>query len=273
MRSVRPAPSRSPGSRSLGSIVIVAALWLAGWSSGGGCGGRTLLPPSSAGAAGAAVETGAAGNSGAAGNPGAAGDPATTGGAGAIGHAGATGHAGSSGAAGQSGAGGASACGLCPDPACKPGFMSVVVPAISCCPICRPLDCATVDCAPVVCAAGTHAETMPGQCCPVCVAGPSKACNDLRTQMQGLRKSLLAKYDATPCNVDADCTLVVEQNACVTNCGVALPVSTAPLFTANLEMLAIACDDACPPLAVPPCAPEVAVCSNGLCTALPAGGH
>jgi hypothetical protein len=84
---------------------------------------------------------------------------------------------------------------------------------------------------------------------------------------------MLGKYGSSPCKVDGDCQLVFENNACVSNCGEALPVSTAGFFETNIAGDAQACNMACPGFGgPPPCLQQVAVCSNGTCTALPAGG-
>jgi hypothetical protein len=174
------------------------------------------------------------------------------------------------GGSGQGGAGGAPACGPCPAPNCKDGFMQVVDPAISCCPICRPLNCATVDCANPNCPSGTHAEVPNGQCCPVCVMGVSQACNQAQAAYDRDRAILLDKYGSSQCMVDADCVLVAEANACEQHCDVALPVSTANFYVENfLKPDGAKCDASCPPIFLPACQPFVAVCSNGLCTALP----
>jgi hypothetical protein len=66
---------------------------------------------------------------------------------------------------------------------------------------------------------------------------------------------------------------VFEHNACVTNCGEALPVSTAGFFESGIQSFADACDASCPPLPLPPCAAFVAVCSNGLCVTASGPGH
>ncbi|HVU53309.1 MAG TPA: hypothetical protein VHL80_21640 [Polyangia bacterium] len=186
--------------------------------------------------------------------------------------AGITGAAGASGGAGQGGGGGASGCGPCMAPQCNPGYTSVVDPAISCCPICRPVDCATAACPQPICPVGTHAEVPQSQCCPVCVMGFSQACNTAQTSYSRDRQAYLEKYGSTSCKQDADCTLVFESNACVANCGEALPAASAGFFQSNIAPDAMACDASCPPLALPPCVPQVAVCSNGRCATVPKGG-
>jgi hypothetical protein len=242
----------------------VAAFVLA--SGGPGCGGRSLNAPhpdggaagDGAGAAGSG--SGAAGATGGSIGTGVAGTPGT--GAAGTGTAG----AGAAGAGGHAGAGGGPACGPCPDIGCAMGFMSVVDPRVSCCPICRPVDCTTVDCVNPNCPSGSHAETPLGTCCPVCVAGSSQACNQAETAYQQLRKGSLEKYGASSCKADSDCKLVFENNSCVSSCGVALEVTVAGFFESNLASFANDCNQSCPMPDVAPCAPLVAVCSNGLCT-------
>jgi hypothetical protein len=193
-----------------------------------------------------------------------------TGAAGSTGSTGAGGTTGSAGASGGAGQGGT--CGPCNVAPCSPGYMSVVDPTISCCPICRPVNCAMVVCANPNCPGGTHAEVPTGKCCPVCLPGVSQACNTAETQYSNSRTALLDKYGSTPCQTDADCRLVFENNSCVHNCGEALPVVNASNFETNLASLAMACNASCPPTAVPPCAVQVAVCSNGRCSAIPGAG-
>jgi hypothetical protein len=147
--------------------------------------------------------------------------------------------------------------------------MSVVDPSVSCCPLCRPIDCSNVKCATPICPTGFHAEVPMGGCCPTCVMGVSMQCNGAQAAYGAQRSALLEKYSAPSCMVDSDCTLVYESNACVSNCGEALPVATASSFTMNLMTLAGACDMACPPKAAPPCALLTAACSNGKCTTVP----
>ena len=252
--------------------VSVLALVI-GWSVGAGCGGRSLstdLPDG--GGAGQATGTGAAGatasgaaGTGAAGATGAAGVAGTTGAAGAAGVAGTTGGAGVN---GHAGAGGCDS--TCPDVGCKDGFMSVVDPTISCCPICRPIDCTTVDCANPNCPTGFHTEVPTGTCCPICVMGPSAACTKAQQAYGDSRASLLMKYSEAGCMVDSDCRLVFEANNCVSSCGTALALTEASFFTSNIASETQACDMSCPPIVSAPCAPLTAVCSNGLCTAVPA---
>jgi hypothetical protein len=130
------------------------------------------------------------------------------------------------------------------------------------------IDCVAQEClAPSSCPTGFHVGLPVGQCCEMCVRSVSKACNDAETAYTAQRSTLLEKYGATSCLVDADCAFVFESNACVTTCGEALPTSTAVDFSANLMMLAVACDAACPLLPPPPCVQLTAICSNGTCTA------
>jgi hypothetical protein len=244
-----------------------------GTGTGGATGTAGVSPQGAAGVTGAAgAVTGAAGAvTGAAGAVTGAAGTTSVGAAGVTGAAGfATGAAGVTGTAGTTGAGGTvAACGPCPDPNCKPGFMSVVEPNVSCCPICRPIDCATVDCANPDCPAGTHSEVPDGTCCPICVMGVSQACNMAMSSYQSNRAAFIDKYTMGTCKGDADCTIVLETNACVTNCGTAFPVWGATNFNSNITSLTVACNMACPPKPLLPCAHFSAVCSNGTCVALP----
>ena len=152
--------------------------------------------------------------------------------------------------------------------------MPVVDPAISCCPICRPLDCSAVFCPALTCPVGWHAEpATAGECCGTCAQGSTSAtCTKAQAAYQELRQELLAKYGTFPCKTDGECQLVVEDNACESNCGEALSTTTAGDLTSNIQSDATVCDSVCQPLARPPCPRLVAVCSNGVCAAVPASG-
>ncbi|HVR01243.1 MAG TPA: hypothetical protein VMT47_03865 [Polyangia bacterium] len=142
--------------------------------------------------------------------------------------------------------------------------MSVVDAAMSCCPVCRPIDCRAVGCADPKRPAGNRLETPPGTCCSVCVAGPSEACNKGQQSYQSLREQLIQKYNFSPCKLDSDCTLVVEQNACVSDCGTAIFAAAALDFESNSKSASVDCAS-CPSPAIPPCAALVALRSNGQC--------
>jgi hypothetical protein len=106
----------------------------------------------------------------------------------------------------------------------------------------------------------------------VCIAGESAACNKALQQYTSDREQYLKKYGESHCQVDGDCRLVFEDNSCVSNCGEALPVSTASFFESNIQPDATACNNACLGLSgKPDCMEQVAVCSNGLCVAVPRG--
>lgn len=251
------------------STVLCLALGAA-WLLSGACGDRTLRVPGAdggggqPGAAGDGAGGGAAGTTGSGtGFAGAIGAAGTSGAAGAGGGLGGRGGAGST---GKGGAGGSQACGPCPAPLCKQGYMSVVDPAVSCCPVCRPIDCGAVRCAEPKCPAGSHLETPPGTCCPMCVAGSSEACNEGQRSYQVLRAQLIQKYNSSPCKLDSDCTLVGENNACASTCGTAIFAGLASDYASNLKNAAADCASCSPP-PIPPCAALVALCSNGQCVA------
>jgi hypothetical protein len=182
-----------------------------------------------------------------------------------------TGSGGANGGAGQGGAGGA--CGPCPMLQCNPGYTTVVDRSISCCAICRPINCAALNCAPATCPVGSHTEVPAGECCPVCVM--DSACDQALAQYGTDSQAFLQKYNSFPCKLDTDCQLVFPQgNACDFNCGEALPVVTASDFEMNIANDVMACSATCTlEKAPPPCPPHVAVCSNGTCAAalLPLG--
>jgi hypothetical protein len=219
-------------SRSPAALLFVLTL-TAGWSLSGACGGRSLSTThpdgggagqatgsagdgggttgtaggTTTGSGGSGTGSGGSGTGSAGAGTGSAGAGTGSAGTGAGGVGGATGSGaagGHAGTTGQGGAGGAG-CGLCPPTNCKDGFMAVVDPAVSCCAICRPINCATVDCANPQCEPGFHTEVPAGKCCPVCVKGLSEACNKAQAYYSSSRQQFLEKYGASPCNVDADC--------------------------------------------------------------------
>jgi hypothetical protein len=224
------------------------------------CGDRGALTPST-GTAGST--TGAAGSTtGAAGSTktGAAG--ATTGAAGATtGAAGAT-----TGAAGDPGSAGITrVCNVpCPALACAPGFLGQLDPGVSCCPVCRKIDCSTVDCAQPLCDVTGHLETSVDQCCTVCVAGVDPSCATARQNYASSRAALVEKYASAPCMTDKDCTIVSESNPCQLSCGIAVPNILAGSLIADLNEIGWKCGTCVPP-PPPPCAPATVLCSNGQC--------
>ena len=176
------------------------------------------------------------------------------------------------GAGSQGGVDAGQACGPCPQALCKDGFTSVVDPAVSCCPVCRPINCAAVDCAPVNCPADSHLETSPGKCCPFCASGPPTACVKGRQDYATFRAQIIDKYGSAGCTTDTDCTIVGETNACQASCGIAIATSMVNNLENALASDSMGCGT-CPPPTVPPCLSLVAVCSNGRCEAASGPGH
>jgi hypothetical protein len=213
------------------------------------CGGKSL---------GGARPDGAAVNQG---------DDAAAGAAG-TGTAGTSATAGTSGAAGTTGAAGTGfACGPCPLADCKPGYVKVLESSVSCCEICRKLDCDLVSCeAPPNCPTGTHLETLEGMCCPSCQPGPiSEACKKGQEQYHSLRSQFIEKYKSIGCKADSDCRFVFDQNSCISTCGFGIHASQAESVVTNLKSLSDGLCQDCPPPLIPPCPQQVAFCSNGFC--------
>jgi hypothetical protein len=224
-----------------------------------GCGDRVLTPMGPDGG-GAGQSSGGAGSTGAAGA-----SAGTVGTAGAVGTAGTTG----AGTAGTTGAAGASGvCNVaCSPTTCKPGFMPVLDQSVSCCPVCRPLNCATVDCAQPQCDLSGHLETPSGQCCPVCAPGPDPVCSKGQQSYASNRDAIIQKFSlGVSCQLDQDCTIVPESNACQITCGIPVAGSLAMSLIASLDSVAQGCATCAPPF-VPPCPQLVPLCSNGRCIA------
>jgi hypothetical protein len=174
----------------------------------------------------------------------------------------------------SSGAGGSSRASVASPPICT----GVICPALpnsckrilqdptACCPVCADTGCP--PCGEIKCAAGTHSETLPGDCCPTCVADPLDACKKGQKAYEDLRKQLLDKYGSTKCQNSLDCTLVTEINACTTTCNVPLPTSYATSYRDNLASSAKSNCASCPPQDPFTCERMVASCLNGKCVAV-----
>jgi hypothetical protein len=136
----------------------------------------------------------------------------------------------------------------------------------ACCPVCTDTGCP--ECGDIKCAAGTHKETLPGDCCPTCVADPLDACKKGQKAYEDLRKQLLDKYGSTKCQNSLDCTLVTETNACTTACNVPLPTTMVSNYQDNLASSAKTNCATCPPQDPFMCERMVATCVNGKCMAV-----
>jgi hypothetical protein len=101
--------------------------------------------------------------------------------------------------------------------------------------------------------------------------GPA-ACMQAVAAYDMQRAALIQKFTSTPCNVNTDCTLVVERNGCVASCGQALLASFATDYSNDLGPAAAACNASCPLTPPPPCPAITATCLNGQCVAGPSLG-
>jgi hypothetical protein len=275
-----------------GSSTVVAVALAACWLALGGCGDRSLgVPRADGGAAGQTPPSGAGGQAsgGSQGQAGAVGGSAGTFGGtagtfggtagtfgGAAGASGGTagasgGSAGFSGGSagisgGTAGAAGGSPC-PCPAIACAIGFALTPDPA-SCCPVCKPIVC-NGACVVPTCGPDSHVEKAPGQCCPTCMPGMNdSACTAGRQTYAADRAATVEKYTEGGCMSDDDCALFYENNQCAWTCGTAINADLVMDATSNLDSAATIDCGTCPPNAVaPPCALQVALCSNGKCVA------
>ena len=267
-----------PPSLSLGRLARLGAGFVAVSLLGSGCAGRSLSHEDDAAAANGSGATG--GDSPGSGGTGessggtfgagdAAGSGATGGGSGNVGTGGRSDVGGStdpgkggfdSGATGGSGATPNCANVVCPSipTTCE----KIVQPPDECCPICPDTGCG--ECKKPTCEDNQHLETIPGDCCPSCVADPPDACEAGQASSAALRDALIEKYGSESCKNSSECTLVVENNACAVSCPIALPTTTISNFTVNLENAAHACASCDVPDA-PPCPDAAAACVNGEC--------
>ncbi|HSU40265.1 MAG TPA: hypothetical protein VLJ38_11875 [Polyangiaceae bacterium] len=233
-------------------LFLSAALLLAG------CGGESArhgAPASDGGATSGMSTTGGAGGSDGSSIANGGTLPSDAGGSGALG--------GSS--AGSSGSMPALPCSNVTCPSIPTSCKRIVQAADACCPTC--LDTGCDVCPALDCAEGTHTETVPGDCCPSCVADPPDACATGQQVYADVRAMLLDKYGSSGCSNSTDCTFVSESNACSVTCGVALPLSTAQDFTQTLGSLLTGCAT-CPAPSELVCKGYVAGCLNGLCAIL-----
>lgn len=174
----------------------------------------------------------------------------------------------------SSGAGGSSRTSVASPPICTgvvcPGLpkscAKIVQDPTACCPVCIDTGCPL--CNPINCIAGTHSETLPGNCCPSCVEDPLDACKKGQKAYEELRKQLLDKYGSTKCQNSLECTLVLESNACTTVCNVPLPTSTVRNYQDNLTSSAKTNCGNCPTQPPVMCERMVATCLNGKCAAV-----
>lgn len=220
----------------------------------GACGGR-LVKSGTDEESGAAANGGADASSGAPPSTGAAGHSSRAGqsNGGAVGRAGA---GGATATAGTTSAGGACACDSI---ACGIGFETI--PNVDGC--CYHCECNAKLCPGIACASGSHLETPPDQCCPVCLQ------NDCATQRQGyqdFKKQLLDKY-AYGCMTADECTVYYDNNACGSDCGSVVWNGALDNLKSNLEGYAQQnCSVKCAG-PVPPCdpSPMTGSCVNGRC--------
>lgn len=111
---------------------------------------------------------------------------------------------------------------------------------------------------------GTSATT--GGATAASTGGTDASCEPGRKAYRELRDALIEKYSSLGCKTEADCGLVVENNACALGCPLSLPSSTIDDYSRNLNDAASACW-ACPPPEGPDCPSTSSACSNGACVA------
>jgi hypothetical protein len=234
------------------------------------CGGRLVQTEREDGGNGASPGTSGSSSQGATANTGATSSRGGSSGTGASAAVGGMPFGGRFATAGASSSGGAIAVagafatgGACACPAidCPIGYK--VVPNVNgCCFHCESL-CGGVTCPGVACASGSHAEMLPGLCCPLCVQDD---CQQQQKNYQVFRQELLDKYSTLGCMTNTDCTVFYEKTQCAVGCGIAVSSSGLDNLNSNLQSYAqTGCSPDCPVL-VAPCEPRPApVCFQGRC--------
>jgi len=108
----------------------------------------------------------------------------------------------------------------CPDIGCLEGYMPVAPAPGECCSSGCVLDCRDVVCndRELNCDPGLSPGKLPDECCPLCLPGSPKSCEDAREQYESLRSELLALYSTNSCD-QVGCSLFTESNRCAVNCG------------------------------------------------------
>jgi hypothetical protein len=220
----------------------------------GACGGKSATDDDGNDTSGKGGATSAAG--GTSSGKGGAGDTTSMGGS-SVGGSSGTGDPGKGGSGAEPNCGGV----LCsPIPTtCK----EIVQEVGACCPICTDTGCE--KCPDLDCEEGTHAETVPGDCCPSCLTDPPDACEMGMQAYDQLREALLEKYGSLGCVNSTECTVVHEDNACAASCGIVLPSVTASSYVDNLSSAAVGCSTCEPPFPIPCPAGGPAACVNGKC--------
>jgi len=135
----------------------------------------------------------------------------------------------------------------------------------ACCPICTDTGCD--KCPDLDCEDGTHAETVPGDCCPSCLVNPPDACEMGKQAYEQTREALLDKYGSLGCANSSECTVVGPVvDACAFSCPIVLPTVAASSYDDNLNAAAEGCATCDVPLPIPCPMPGPAACVNGKCT-------
>jgi hypothetical protein len=78
----------------------------------------------------------------------------------------------------------------------------------------------------------------------------------------------IAAVDALSCTNDTDCTIIPLNNACSSDCGTAVSVTTGKELYVALQQFGSAACAGCPTTGGGGCAPRTARCMNGKCTAV-----
>jgi hypothetical protein len=123
----------------------------------------------------------------------------------------------------------------------------------------------TCTCDPLACPIGYVSLPNPDGCCFHCEK--LNSCEAQREDYARFRTAIFEKYSFLNCQIDADCGLYFEKNACGVACPVAV-INTALRELPNIldNYAAMKCSQACPPQPPIDCGPKVAPeCWKGYC--------
>jgi hypothetical protein len=143
-----------------------------------------------------------------------------------------------------------------------------VVPPGACCATSCSSNCP--PCPSIKCAAGSHAETLPGSCCPACVGDGGAACQ-MGLQAYAAERAAISNKYQYGCSSASECVVIAPLNRCEQGCSYAavwygLADSFGPLLSNSADKYCSGCQLG----PVPPCAPPPALqCLSGQCTFLP----
>jgi len=101
---------------------------------------------------------------------------------------------------------------------------------------------------------------------------PPTACAEARADYSRLREELLGNYLSIRCEMNVDCMVMVEDNACAYACNVALPAVVAAIFLDTLNSFALERCSTCEPPEKTACVQAMPYCFVHGCVAFDVSG-